>query len=83
MAVKQHSDGGPDGQKFGQSSTDLIGFYGASPVARQTATTAPSATAAVSVSATQWGFSTSTQADALVATVRALNTALTNLGLHG
>jgi hypothetical protein len=34
MAVKQLSDGGPDGVRLGQSSTDKIGFYGATPVAR-------------------------------------------------
>ena len=28
MAVKQLSDGGPDGTRFGQSATDKIGFYG-------------------------------------------------------
>lgn len=34
MTVKQLSDGNPDGTKLGQSSTDLVGFYGATPVAR-------------------------------------------------
>jgi hypothetical protein len=34
MAVKQLSDGGPDGTRLGQSSTDKVGFYGATPVAR-------------------------------------------------
>lgn len=28
MAVKQLSDGGPDGTRLGQSATDKIGFYG-------------------------------------------------------
>lgn len=37
--IKQLSDGGPDGLKVGQSSTDLIGFYGATPVARGAAVT--------------------------------------------
>lgn len=31
---KQLSDGSSDGLKIGQSSTDLIGFYGATPVTR-------------------------------------------------
>jgi hypothetical protein len=34
MAVKQLSDGNTDGTTLGQSSTDLVGFYGATPVAR-------------------------------------------------
>lgn len=29
---KQHSDGRPAGQVFGQSASDLVGFYGATPV---------------------------------------------------
>jgi len=31
MALKQLSDGGPDGTVLGQSATDLIGFHGATP----------------------------------------------------
>lgn len=34
MPVKQLSDGNPDGTTLGQSSTDTIAFYGATPVAR-------------------------------------------------
>lgn len=36
---KQLSDGGASGTVMGQSSTDLIGFYGATPVARPAAVT--------------------------------------------
>lgn len=32
MGVKQLSDGGTDGTKLGQDASDLIGFYGATPV---------------------------------------------------
>ncbi len=39
MAVKQLSDGGADGVRLGQSSSDLVGFYGATPVARGAAVT--------------------------------------------
>jgi hypothetical protein len=28
MALKELSDGGPDGTRMGQSATDLIGFHG-------------------------------------------------------
>jgi len=31
MSVKELSDGNPDGTRLGQSSTDLVGFHGASP----------------------------------------------------
>lgn len=36
MAIRQLSDANPDGTVLGQSSTDKIGFYGATPVAKQT-----------------------------------------------
>jgi hypothetical protein len=36
---KQISDGSPDGTTMGQSATDIIGFYGATPVAQRSAVT--------------------------------------------
>lgn len=32
MAIKQNSDGNPDGSALGQSPSDKIGFFGAAPV---------------------------------------------------
>jgi hypothetical protein len=83
MAVKQLSDGGPDGVKIGQGSTDLIGFWGGTPVARPSGSGQAdiASTAAVSVSATQWGYSTSTQATAIVTLVRALRAAMADSGM--
>lgn len=40
MAKKELSDGGPDGTSLGQSATDKIGFYGATPVVKAEAVTA-------------------------------------------
>lgn len=40
MPIKQLSDGSPDGTTLGQSATDKIGFYGATPVVRGSAVTA-------------------------------------------
>jgi len=37
--IKQLSDGGPDGTVIGQSSTDKVGFYGVTPVAKGAAVT--------------------------------------------
>lgn len=31
MAVKELSDGGPEGTRLGQDSSDLVGFHGATP----------------------------------------------------
>jgi hypothetical protein len=46
MALKELSDGGSDGTRLGQSSTDKIGFFGLStPVVRATCTLAAALTA--------------------------------------
>jgi len=46
MAIKQLSDGGPDGVLLGQSSTDLVGFYGLTTPIVQPAITAVGTTTA-------------------------------------
>lgn len=70
---KQLSDNNPSGTVLGQSSTDPIGFYGTTPTVRSsTSIVAPSTTASVTISATQWGYSTSTQADAIAVAVNRL-----------
>jgi hypothetical protein len=48
MAVKELSDGGPDGTRLGQNATDLVGFYGATPV-DQPATVADATDAATAI----------------------------------
>ena len=68
---------------FGASTANTVAFYGATPQTQQAATNqaAPASTAPASISASQWGFSTSTQAAALVNCVIELRAALVNLGL--
>ncbi len=39
MGIKQLSDGGPDGVRLGQSATDKIAFYGATPIVKAAAVT--------------------------------------------
>lgn len=65
------------------ATTDTLGFYGATPSAQPTSSNeaAAAATAAVSISATQWGFSTSTQANAAITLVNQLRADLVTLGL--
>jgi hypothetical protein len=46
MALKELSDGSPDGTRLGQSSADKIGFFGlATPIALRTCTLAAALTA--------------------------------------
>ena len=78
MAEKQLSDGGADGTVLGQSATDKIAFFGATPTAQLSATTAPAATAATNT--TPYGYS-QTQADAIVTWIRAVDAELKAKGL--
>ena len=69
MALKELSDGGPDGVRLGQSSTDKLGFYGlATPIVR------PSAGTAITTGATE---------TATIALVKVLRASLVALGLIG
>lgn len=79
MAIgKQLSDANLSGTGLGQSSTDLISFYGVTPVARPTcATTAATVTATAALatlSGSAYGFANATQADTIVAQVNKLTT---------
>lgn len=78
MAAKQLSDARTDGQLLGQSTTDLIGFYGVTPIVQRSgAAQAAVATSTVTTAATTtspWGFATSTQANDIAAQVVLLRT---------
>lgn len=76
--VQNITDGRPDGAVIGASATEKIGFFGATPVVQQTGAVAVATTAATSTS--PFGF-TEAQANAIIAGINALDTALTNLGL--
>lgn len=45
MAVKELSDGNPDGTRLGQSATDKVSFFGATTVVQQSAITSNAGTA--------------------------------------
>jgi hypothetical protein len=69
MAIKQLSDGGSDGTRLGQSSTDKVAFFGGTPGARPTCTLAAALAAG-----------TTTPAN-IAAAVDELHAALSALGL--
>lgn len=79
MAARELSDARADGQTLGQSASDKVGFYGATPVV-QPASTSQSAVAATT---TTTATTTALQADldALRTLTLALRTALVDLGL--
>ncbi len=79
---KQLSDGSPAGTIVGQSSTDLVGFYGTAGVVRGTSAAAVSTSVSILISS-GYGFSTQAQADAIVTLVNALRLALVTNGMIG
>ena len=80
MAARQLSDARAEGNTFGQSSTDKISFYNATPVVRPTKAVAATTTASTST-ANAYGYVTAAQADAIVTAVNAIIVNLTTLGL--
>jgi len=80
MAVEQVTYNADDGATMGSSATELISFYGATPVARPSVSTAISTTASISTSGV-YGFASSTEALQVVNAVSTLTKALTDLGL--
>ena len=70
----------PDGALIGNSATEKIGFYGTPPVVQAAAVTAVTTTGATSTT-NAYGFTTAAQADAIVASLNAIRTALTNIGI--
>jgi len=79
-AARQLSDGNSQGTVLGTAATDLIGFYGATPVAQRSGSTQAAVTTTSATTTSPWGFSTSTQANAIVTLVNELRAALVNLG---
>ncbi len=72
---------GVDGHVFGRTTSDKIAFYGATPASRPSAPTAVATTVALSTTSLKWGYSTSTQANAIVTAVNTLIGIVTSLGL--
>lgn len=78
--TKQLSDGNPGGTGLGQSATDLISFYGYTPVAQRSGATQGTFTTTMTQS-TGWGFLSSTAADAAIALLTELRAAAVAMGL--
>ncbi len=78
--------GSPDGAQFGKASTDLIAFYGATPVPKavssadiSTATTVSASTNGVAT--TTWGWTTSSEFAMYCNAISTMQVAMKNLGL--
>jgi len=76
MAVKQLSDGNPDGTTLGQNASDIIGFHGATPVAQGSAVTTMA-----TIPTTFTDGTISVRLNTLIGKVNSLATTLRNKGL--
>lgn len=78
---RQLSDGNPDGTTLGQSITDLIAFYGVTPIAQRAGSAQAAVTTTAATTTTPYGYATSTQADGIVTLLNEMRAALVALGL--
>lgn len=79
--LHQLKDEAGTGFVFGKTSSDKIAFYGGTPASQPSAPTAVATTVAISTTTTKWGYSTSTQANAIVTAVNTLIGIVTSLGM--
>jgi hypothetical protein len=79
-SVEQVTYNSPDGATIGQSATEKVSFYGETPVVQAAAITAITTTGASSTT-NAYAYTTAAQADAIVASLNAVITALTNIGI--
>lgn len=77
---KQISDGNPSGTSLGQSVSDLVSLYGVTPVAQRGGASQAAVGTTAATATTPYGFTTSTQANAVVTLVNELRAALVALG---
>lgn len=80
-AGRELSDGNPSGTNFGQSTTDLISFYGVTPIAQRTNASQAAVSTTASTTTSPAGYATTTQANAIVTLVNECRAALVALGL--
>jgi len=82
MAVGQYiGNNNPDGVSFGLDTTEKISFYGVTPVAQRAGSAQAAVTTTAAQTTTPYGYSTSTQADAIVTLVNEIRAALVAVGI--
>jgi hypothetical protein len=77
MGVQYIGDNGPDGVSIGKSSTELVSFYGETPVAQAAAITAATNTTTTTTTTT----ALTTDIDSIRTKLNSVITALTNIGI--
>lgn len=93
MAVKELSDGNPDGTRLGQGTSDLVGFWGTSPVSQRTSATLTATASLFAITGASYVANTSATVSGLFGfnsvmvkqvwdAINEIRDALTALGLH-
>lgn len=70
----------PDGYLVGQSATDLVGFYGASPVAQRSSASQAAVDTTASTTTSPFGYSQA-QADGIITLLNEIRAALVAIGI--
>jgi hypothetical protein len=81
LEYEQVSYNAPDGAQFGKTSTDLISFWGQTPIVRGTSTVANISTTAFASTAGIYGFATSTEGLQVTAALSTIIVQLKAVGL--
>jgi hypothetical protein len=80
MPVRQLSDGNPDGAVLGQSASDLIAFYNATPVSQRSGAAQAAVPTTAPTNSSPYGYSQA-QAQAIVTLLNEMRATLVSLGL--
>lgn len=75
------NSGYPDGYYVGKAATDYISHYGVTPVVQPSSASQAAVATTAATTTTPWGFTTSTQANAIVTLVNQIRSDLVTLGL--
>lgn len=79
--VEVIGSGGSGGSTLGESASEKISFYGFTPVVQPSGSGQAAVATTAATSTSPWGFSTSTQANAVVTLVNQVRADLVSLGL--
>lgn len=81
QSITGYSLGYPDGTTIGEATTDKVSFYGVTPVVQPSSASQAAVATTAATATTPWGFTTSTQANAIVTLVNQIRSDLVTLGL--
>lgn len=81
LEYEQLSYNGPDGSQWGKTSTEKIGFFGTTPVAKYGSVSAASTYATTTNTTAVFGFSAAADLTAFIAQVSTITQALKSYGL--